>query len=64
MLNHNPEVSFTDYDLIDNNNQVLIPRYVPWFSNIKEVYEMYLKFNIINGCTVIMKRSISADWVF
>jgi teichuronic acid biosynthesis glycosyltransferase TuaG len=58
MLEHNAEASFTNYDYIDENNQVLIP-WCGWrFSNQKEFYNAYLQYNVVNGCTVIIKKDI------
>ncbi|MBX9957267.1 glycosyltransferase [Peribacillus simplex] len=58
MLNKNADASFTNYDIIDENNQVLIPSYGQRFSNINEVYEAYLLYNVVNGCTVVINKNI------
>ncbi|WP_404332369.1 glycosyltransferase [Mesobacillus maritimus] len=58
MLNNNAEVSFTNFDIIDQNNQVITPFCGLRFSDIKEVYKQFFILNPVNGCTVIMKKSL------
>lgn len=58
MLNHNADASFTNYDIINENNQVLIPWCGQRFSNLKDFYSSFLQYNVINGCTVIIKKDI------
>jgi teichuronic acid biosynthesis glycosyltransferase TuaG len=58
MLNHNADASFTNYDIINENNQVLIPWCGMRFSNFKDVYSAFLLYNVVNGCTVVMKKDI------
>lgn len=58
MLKHKAEVSFTNYDCIDENNQVLIPSHGQRFSDINEIYKAFLLRNAVNGCTVVIKKDI------
>ncbi|MGM1034211.1 MAG: glycosyltransferase [Bacillota bacterium] len=58
MLNHNADASFTNYDIIDENNQVLIPCCGMRFSNIADIYSAFLLYNVVNGCTVVIKKEI------
>ncbi|MGG3572339.1 glycosyltransferase [Bacillus gobiensis] len=53
---NNTILSFTNYDYIDENVQVLITWVTPRFSDGKEVYHAVLEGNPINGCSVIMKK--------
>jgi glycosyltransferase involved in cell wall biosynthesis len=56
MCNRKADISFTNYDIIDKNNKVLIPWCGQRCSNVNDVYRAFLKYNIVNGCTVIMKK--------
>jgi teichuronic acid biosynthesis glycosyltransferase TuaG len=58
MLNHNADASFTNYDIINENNQVLIPWCGMRFSNFNDFYSAFLLYNVVNGCTVVMKKDI------
>ena len=58
MFNNHAEASFTNYDYINDKNEVLIPHCGQSFSNINEVYIGFLNYNVINGCTVILKKNI------
>jgi len=58
MKEKNIEASFTNYDYIDKDNQVLIPWCGKRFANIEDVYKTFLTLNGINGCTVIIKKNI------
>jgi teichuronic acid biosynthesis glycosyltransferase TuaG len=58
MLNHNADASFTNYDIINENNQVLIPWCGMRFSNFNDLYSAFLLYNVVNGCTVVMKKDI------
>lgn len=59
MLNHKAEVSFTNYNCIDNNNQILTSWHGQRFSDILNgVYHAFLHYNAINGCTVVLKKGI------
>jgi teichuronic acid biosynthesis glycosyltransferase TuaG len=55
------QASFTNYDYVDKNNNVLISWTCPRFSNIKEVYEAFLRCNPVNGCSIVMKKNIMDD---
>lgn len=59
MLNNNAEVSFTNFDSIDKNNQVIFPWSGERFSDIENgVYHAFLLRNPVIGCTVVMKKDI------
>jgi teichuronic acid biosynthesis glycosyltransferase TuaG len=58
MMDQKAEVSFTNYDYIDERNQVLVHRNGPRISKAKDLYTEMLKFNAINGCTTIIKKNI------
>jgi teichuronic acid biosynthesis glycosyltransferase TuaG len=58
MINNNAVVSFTNYDYIDENNQLLVPWCGQRFSTLKDIYSAFLKINAVNGCTVMMKKDI------
>ncbi|MEW9110880.1 MAG: glycosyltransferase [Cytobacillus gottheilii] len=57
MLERNAKASFTNYDCVDENNQVLTQFTGMSFHNTKQVAESYLKYNTINGCTVLINRN-------
>ncbi|WP_445487018.1 glycosyltransferase [Niallia sp. 03133] len=58
MLENELDASFTNYDIIDKYNNVIIPWHCKRFSNINEVYMDFLTTNVINGCTVVIKKSV------
>jgi teichuronic acid biosynthesis glycosyltransferase TuaG len=58
MLNRNAEASFTNYDIIDKNNKVVVPWCGYRFSDLKQIYKVFLTINPINGCTVVMKKNL------
>jgi len=58
MLNHKAEACFTNYDYIDENNNVLVSRNGPRISNVNDIYKEFLNYNAINGCTTIIKKDI------
>jgi teichuronic acid biosynthesis glycosyltransferase TuaG len=58
MLNNKVEASFTNYDYIDKDNNILLPFIGKRFSSVKEIYLEFLNVNPVNGCTVIMKKEI------
>lgn len=58
MLTHNADASFTNFDCINQYNKTVGYWTCPRFSNEKEIYQSFLKCNVINGCTVIMKKSL------
>lgn len=58
MLNKNVGSSFTNYDYIDENNNVIVSCNGPRFSNTGDVYREFMKYNAINGCTTIIKKSL------
>ncbi|TPE68331.1 glycosyltransferase family 2 protein [Halalkalibacterium halodurans] len=58
MLENHADASFTNYDYVDKDNHVLLPFIGKRFSDINELYKAMLEMNPINGCTVMMKKSI------
>ncbi len=58
------DASFTNYDIIDSNNVVQIPSNGADYPTIKSVYEGYLYSNPINGCTILIKKSIFMQYGF
>ncbi|WP_080846146.1 glycosyltransferase family 2 protein [Cytobacillus gottheilii] len=57
MLERNAKASFTNYDCVNEHNQVLTQFTGMRFQNTKQVAESYLKYNTINGCTVLVDRN-------
>lgn len=57
MLERNAKASFTNYDCVDENNRILTRYTGMSFQNAKQVAESYLKYNTINGCTVLIDRN-------
>jgi teichuronic acid biosynthesis glycosyltransferase TuaG len=55
---HNAKACFTNYDYVDKNNNILISWTCPRFSNVREVYEAFLRLNPVNGCSVVIKKDI------
>jgi glycosyltransferase involved in cell wall biosynthesis len=51
-------ISWTDFDLIDRNNAVLEHSLAVKFSTAAEFVRSLYTFNPINGCTVMMHRSV------
>ncbi|OLS34053.1 glycosyltransferase [Bacillus sp. MRMR6] len=60
MQNKNAKVSFTNYDIIDKDNKVIIPCCGYRFSDLKQIYNAFLTKNSVNGCTVIMEKNLFA----
>jgi glycosyltransferase involved in cell wall biosynthesis len=58
MLNEKVEVSFTNYNYINEDNQPVEHWGRPVFSNNDDVYRAFLDYNAINGCTVMIKKEI------
>ncbi|MEC1072094.1 glycosyltransferase [Priestia megaterium] len=58
MVDQNIDISFTNFDYIDKDNQVLVPWHGKRFSNVEGVYNAFLHFNAINGCTVVIKKEL------
>lgn len=58
MREQNAEASFTNYDIVDRDNQVTMPFCGPRFSDLYEVHRLFLTVNPVNGCTVVMKRNL------
>ena len=58
MIEKKIDTSFTNFDIIDKDNQVLIPWCTERFTNIEDVYQAFLTYNAINGCTTLIKRKV------
>ncbi|MED1203463.1 glycosyltransferase [Heyndrickxia acidicola] len=58
MIEKNTAASFTNYDYIDEKNRVLVHRNGPRISKPKVLYTEMLKYNAINGCTTMIKKTI------
>ena len=58
MTQKNIDASFTNFDYINKDNEVLIPWCCKRFSSLEEVYNAYLTYNAINGCTILIKKKI------
>jgi teichuronic acid biosynthesis glycosyltransferase TuaG len=58
MISHQAEASFTNYDCIGNEDQLLFTWHGKRFKDINEVYHTFLLYNAINGCTVIIKKAV------
>jgi teichuronic acid biosynthesis glycosyltransferase TuaG len=58
MLQQGAEMSFTDFDVIDEHNHIVYESISLKFKNDEEVYEEIFKRNPVNGSTVIMKKSL------
>ena len=61
MIASNSSVSFSNYHLMDKDNQVFIPwcgkRFSP-YNNAKDVYESFRVENPVNGCTTLIRKDI------
>ncbi|WP_191560574.1 glycosyltransferase family 2 protein [Metabacillus idriensis] len=58
MLDHQAEASFTNYDYVDKDFNIILPSNGPKISSAEDVYEEFMKWNTINGCTVLLKKEI------
>lgn len=59
MLKHQADVSFTNFDAINEDNIVIYPFAARRFLNFEEVYLAFKNGgNPVNSCTVIIKKSI------
>ena len=52
------DASFTNFDYINKDNQVLVPWCTKRFTNLEDVYNAFLTYNAINGCTILIKKKI------
>ncbi|MGW9015941.1 glycosyltransferase [Priestia megaterium] len=52
------DASFTNFDYINKDNQVLVPWCTKRFTNLEDVYNAFLTYNAINGCTILIKKEI------
>ncbi|QVY59645.1 glycosyltransferase [Cytobacillus gottheilii] len=57
MLKRNAKASFTNYDCVDENNHIITKFTGMRFQSTEQVYESYLKYNTINGCTVLIDKN-------
>ncbi|KQU60195.1 glycosyl transferase [Bacillus sp. Leaf406] len=58
MKKHHAKASFTNYDYIGPDNNLLIPKCGEQFQHAEGVYRSFLTSNPINGCTVILHREV------
>ena len=58
MLENKLDASFTNYHIIDKFNNVLFPWHCKRFTSITEVYKEFITTNVINGCTVLIKKEV------
>ncbi|XJZ28212.1 glycosyltransferase family 2 protein [Bacillota bacterium Lsc_1132] len=59
MLKNHAEISFTNYHIIDQNNEIVIPFCGRRLGHmVNDIYQDFLKFNVVNGCTVMMKKDV------
>ncbi|MCM3197152.1 glycosyltransferase [Priestia megaterium] len=58
MLNNKGKISFTKFDCIDKDNQIISAWDYPGFSDINDFYRNFLTHNAVNGCTVIIKKDL------
>ncbi len=59
MQNNKAEISFTNYHVINQNNEIVIPfcgRRLGHMTN--DIYHEFLKYNVVNGCTVVIKKDL------
>jgi teichuronic acid biosynthesis glycosyltransferase TuaG len=61
MLKQGADMSFTDFDVIDENNQIVYESISLKFKNDEEIYKEIFNRNPINGSTVIMKKSLIGE---
>ncbi|OIU72141.1 glycosyltransferase family 2 protein [Rossellomorea aquimaris] len=58
LIKHGADLSFTDYNVIDQNNNVLLKNVNLKFMNDQQIYGEMFDRNPINGSTVLVKRSV------
>ncbi len=59
MQKNKAKISFTNYHVIDQNNVVIIPFCGRKLGHMTDdIYHEFLKYNVVNGCTVIIKKDI------
>jgi teichuronic acid biosynthesis glycosyltransferase TuaG len=58
MRYHGARISFTNFDYIDSRSQVTTSNAAQTFLNVFEFYNAFFTYNPINGCTVMMRRSL------
>ncbi|NQD64947.1 glycosyltransferase [Bacillus haikouensis] len=58
MMRHGADLSFTDYDIIDQHNNVLLRNVNYKFTNDKQIYQEIFERNPINGSTVLIKKAV------
>ncbi|MGE6376220.1 glycosyltransferase [Peribacillus muralis] len=59
MLEHEAEVSFTNFDSIDQNEEIILSWTGERFTDIENgVYHAFLLRNAVNGCTVVLKKEL------
>ncbi|RAV22073.1 glycosyltransferase family 2 protein [Paenibacillus contaminans] len=58
MMTHGARACFTNYDRIDEKNQIFAHSASMLFRNITEFYTTFMSGDPINGCTVMTDRSL------
>jgi glycosyltransferase involved in cell wall biosynthesis len=58
MKNKNALISFTNFNLIDKDNKITAYNVSKIYSDHLEILQTFLKYNPINGCTIMMSRRI------
>lgn len=58
MENRQVSMSFTNYDIINEHNQVVMKDLTINFLSTGHIYETFLYYNPVNGCTVLIKKDI------
>lgn len=59
MLEHDAKVSFTNFDSINKNDEVILSWTGERFTDIENgVYHAFLLRNAVNGCTVVLKKDV------
>ncbi|MDM5207493.1 glycosyltransferase [Cytobacillus kochii] len=52
------DMSFTNYDIINENNEVMMKNLTINFLSTNHIYETFLYYNPVNGCTVMIKKDV------
>ncbi|MBD7936519.1 glycosyltransferase [Cytobacillus sp. Sa5YUA1] len=58
MENRQLSMSFTNYDIINENNEVVNKNLTINFLSTSHIYETFLYYNPVNGCTVMIKKDV------
>ncbi|MFC7372831.1 glycosyltransferase [Fictibacillus iocasae] len=58
MQSNQADISYTNFDVVDKHNHLIHSAVSQKFSTIKELYETMTIGNPINGCTVMMRKTL------